>query len=165
MIPVPHQSTVAIPPPAYQRAQAKAQPPLHLDALTLVTRLHLLALCRIAVRLAHWRCPPPLPAGPGGQPRVYTEESLLLIALLQTLWRLSYQDMSDWLRSWSALALACGLPLTAQGQPPRAARGEPVTGAFSRPGSHLLNARWREADQAVLGIWRPFGVPPECHAH
>src|SRR5215472_13891606 len=117
MLPAPSSSTVPIPPPAYQRAQAKAQPALHLDALTLVTRLHLLALCRLAVRLAHWRCPPPLPAGPGGRPRVYTEEALLLIALLRTLWRLSYQDMRDWLRSWPALALACGLPLDVQGRP------------------------------------------------
>jgi len=61
--------------------------------------------------LAHHRCPPPLPAGPGGAPRIYDEESLLLLALLRTLWRLSYQDMHDWLRAWPALALACGLPL------------------------------------------------------
>jgi len=81
MVPAPCLSTVPIPPPAYQRAQAKAQPALHLDALTLVSRLHLLALCRMAVRLAHRRCPPPLPAGPGGHPRVYTEESLRLDCL------------------------------------------------------------------------------------
>lgn len=117
MIPVPSSSTVPVPPPAYQRTQAKAQPALHLDALTLVTRLHLLSLCRLALRLAQRRCPPPLPAGPGGHPQIYTEESLLLIALLRTLWRLSYQDMSEWLRSWPALALACGLPLDTQGQP------------------------------------------------
>jgi hypothetical protein len=42
------------------------------------------ALCRLAVRLAHHRCPPPLPTGPGGAPRTYSEESLLLIALLRT---------------------------------------------------------------------------------
>src|SRR5258708_4207866 len=48
---------------------------LHLDALTLVTRLHLLALCRLAVSFAHWRCPPPLPAGPGGPPPRYAQES------------------------------------------------------------------------------------------
>src|SRR5215470_337221 len=117
MISLPCSSTAPMPSPAYQRAQAKALPALHLDALTLVTRLHLLSLCRLAVCLAQWRCPPPLPAGPGGRPRVYTEESLLLIALLRTLWRLSYQDMHDWLRSWSALALACGLPLDVQGRP------------------------------------------------
>src|SRR6266576_2293275 len=77
----------------------------------LVTKLHLLALCRLAVRLAHRRCPPPLPKGSGGAPRTCSEESLLLISLLRTLWRLSYQDMHDWLKSWPALALACGLPL------------------------------------------------------
>jgi transposase len=117
MVPAPGLSTVSVPPPTYQRAQTKASPALHIDALTLVTRLHLFALCRLAVRLAHRRCPPPLPAGPGGRPRVYPEASLLLIALLRTLWRLSYQDMHDWLHSWPDLALACGLPRDACGQP------------------------------------------------
>jgi transposase len=77
--------------------------------------LHLLALCCLAVRLAQRCCPPPLPSGPGGAPRTYREESLLLIGLLRTLWRLSYQDMCDWLKSWPALALACGLPLDKHG--------------------------------------------------
>lgn len=110
MVPAPCVSTAPVPPPAYHRAQAKVGPALHLDALTLIRRLHLLALCHLAVRLAGRRCPAPLPAGPGGRPRVYREESLLLIALLRTLWRLSYQDMHDWLVDWPALALACGLP-------------------------------------------------------
>lgn len=101
-----------VPPPAYHRVQARLGPALHIDALTLVTTLRLLILCRLAVRLARRRCPPPLPAGPGGAPRVYSEESLLLLALLRALWRLSYADMRDWLRSWPALALACGLPPT-----------------------------------------------------
>lgn len=83
-----------VPPPSYQRTMATA---LHLDALTLVTRLELLALCRVAVQLAHRQCPPPLPAGPGGAPRVYTEETLVLLALLRTLWRLSYRELHDWL--------------------------------------------------------------------
>jgi hypothetical protein len=90
---------------------------LHLNALTLVRRLCLLALCRLAISYAHWRCPPPLSAGSGGRPRRYAEASLLLIALLRVLWRLSYQDMHDWLVAWPALALACGLPLTDDGQP------------------------------------------------
>src|SRR5438067_7777047 len=111
MMPLIVNEQAPVPPPAYHRAQARLGPALHIDALTLVTTLHLLVLCRLAVRLAHRRCPPPLPSGPGGSPRTYREESLLLIALLRTLWRLSYQDMHDWLRSWPALALACGLPL------------------------------------------------------
>src|SRR5260370_27023311 len=41
----------------------------------------------------------------------------LLIALLGTLWRLSYQDMYDWLVAWPALARACGLPSHPDGRP------------------------------------------------
>src|SRR5881398_1489766 len=111
MMPTVVKEQAPIPPPSYQRAQARLGPALHINALTLVTTLHLLPLCRLAVRLAHRRCPPPLPAGPGGAPLIYSEESLLLIGLLRTLWRLSYQDTHDWLTSWPALALACGLPL------------------------------------------------------
>jgi hypothetical protein len=117
MMPVALESQAPVPPPAYHRMQARLSAALHIDALTLVTSLHLLALCRLAVRLAHHRCPPPLPAGLGGSPRIYSEESLLLIALLRTLWRLSYEDMRDWLRDWPALALACGLPLGKDGRP------------------------------------------------
>jgi Transposase DDE domain len=58
-----------------------------------------------------------LPAGPGGRPRRYREESLLLLALLRTLWRLSYQDLHDWLVAWPALAWACGLPADVHGRP------------------------------------------------
>jgi hypothetical protein len=76
-------------PPPYHPARRNVRPILHRDALTLVTlvtRLHVLAQCRIAPQLAHWRClpPPPLSAGPGGRPRRYSEESLLLVALLRT---------------------------------------------------------------------------------
>ena len=117
MVPALCAPTGAVPPPSYQRALQKQRSALHVTALTLVTTLHLLALCRLAVRLAHRRCPPPLPAGPGGRPRTYREESLLLIALLRTLWRLSYQDIHDWLQAWPELARACGLPDGPDGQP------------------------------------------------
>jgi transposase len=117
MISTISNEAASVPSPAYYRAQARLGPALHIDALALVNTLHLLRLCRLAVRLAHRRCAPPLPAGPGGAPRTYREESLLLIALLRTLWRLSYQDMRDWLRDWPALALACGLPLGKDGCP------------------------------------------------
>src|SRR5260221_11358665 len=110
MIPTIINEAAPVAPPAYHRAQARLGPALHIDALTLVNTLHMLTLCRLAVRLAHHRCSPPLPAGPGGSPRTYSEESLLLIALLRTLWRLSYEDMRDWLPDWPALALACALP-------------------------------------------------------
>jgi hypothetical protein len=116
MVPNPCMATVPVPPPSYQRGLAKRPAALHLTAVTLVTTLPLLELCRLAVRAAHRRCPPPLPAGPGGAPRIYAEESLLLIAPLRTLWRLSYQDRHDWLVAWPALAEACGLPCDRQGR-------------------------------------------------
>jgi len=116
MVPALCQTTAAVPPPADTRALAKQPPALHLNAVTVVQSLHLLTLCRLAVQLAQRRCPPPLPKGPGGAPRTYTEESLLLIALLRTLWRLSYQDMHDWLVAWPALAVACGLPVHPHGR-------------------------------------------------
>jgi len=117
MMPALCESTAPVPPPTYTRALAKQPTALHVSALRVVASLHLLALCRLAVQLAQRRCPPPLPKGPGGAPRTYTEESLLLIALLRTLWRLSYQDMHDWLEAWPALALTSGLPRRPDGQP------------------------------------------------
>ncbi len=93
MMPTTYNEQAPVPPPSYSRAQVQAQAQraraLHINALSLIETLHLLALCRLAVQLAHRRCPGPLPKGPGGAPRTYREESLLLIALLKTLWRLS----------------------------------------------------------------------------
>src|SRR5258705_3227114 len=121
MMPTICNEQARVPPSSYHRAQIQAQAQreqaLHMNALRLIETLHLLALCRLAVQMAHRRCPPPLPKGAGGRPRTYHEESLVLIALLKTLWRLSYQDVHDWLASWPALALACGLPLDADGKP------------------------------------------------
>ena len=59
MVPAPCPSTAPVPPPCYQRAVTKRGPALHVDALTLVTRLHLLALCRLAVRHARATVPHP----------------------------------------------------------------------------------------------------------
>jgi transposase len=121
---------------------------LHVTALHVVSTLHLLALCRLAVQLAQRRCPPPLRKGPGGAPRRYTEETLLLIALLRTLWRLSYQDMHDWLVAWPALAGACGLPLGADGQvrvPSPAQMCKRATAAGAPPCEMLFIVLVREA--------------------
>src|SRR5947209_6550152 len=170
MMPTVLAEQAPVPPPAYHRAQARLGPTLHIDALTLVRTLHLLTLCRLAVRLAHRRCPPPLPAGPGGAPRLYREESLLLIALLRTLWRLSYQDMHDWLADWPALGLACGLPQDPHGQPrvPSASQqwkraslaGAPVAEALfvlsvlTALRRRLIGARDLVIDSAPILAWR-----------
>src|SRR6059058_3725187 len=88
MMPTVVNEQAPVPPPSYHRREVQAQAQraraLHINALTLIKTLHLLALCRLAVQVAHRRCPPPLPKGAGGRPRTYREESLVLIALLKT---------------------------------------------------------------------------------
>ncbi len=51
MMPPLVQEQAPVQPPLYQRRQAKQGPALHINALTLVTTLHLLALCHLAVGL------------------------------------------------------------------------------------------------------------------
>jgi hypothetical protein len=63
MMPPLISNQAPVPPPAYHRMQVRLGSNLHIDTLTLVTTMHLLTLCRLAVRLAHRRCPPKLPAG------------------------------------------------------------------------------------------------------
>jgi len=125
-----------------------------------------------------------LPAGKGGSPRLYSEESLLLIGLLRTLWRLSYQDMHDWLKSWPSLALACGLPLK-EGQlcipsksqqcKRRHAAGAPlheslfVLAVVQALRRRLIGARDLIIDSAPILAWRhadpdaAFGHAPAHH--
>jgi hypothetical protein len=49
MAPALYMNQAPVPPPSSHRAAAMA---LHVDALTLVTRLHLLEICRVAAKLA-----------------------------------------------------------------------------------------------------------------
>ncbi len=67
MMPTISNQQALVPPPSYHRREVRAQAQrglaLHINALTLFETLHLLALCRLAVQLAHRRCPPPLPNG------------------------------------------------------------------------------------------------------
>lgn len=96
-----------IPPPRRRRPA----PPLGLHAVQVITLLGLLPLAASVVGLAllsHRR----LPAGPRGRgrPLVYSDASILLLALLGRLWHLSTREVCLWLGRWPALAAACGLP-------------------------------------------------------
>lgn len=63
MMPILVTDQAPVPPPSYHRAQGQRECWLHINALTLIEILQLLAFCRLAVQLAHRRCPPPLPKG------------------------------------------------------------------------------------------------------
>src|SRR5260370_9320026 len=93
MLPAFCDAQAPVPPPAYHRAQVGGRPALHIDALTLVRRLHLLTLCRLAVCYALWRCPPPLPAGPGGGPPRHAGGSFLPVDPPRARWPLSLPDV------------------------------------------------------------------------
>ena len=110
---------------------------------------------------------------------------MLLIGLLRTLWRLSYQDMHDWLKSWPALAFACGLPLGKDGHvrvpcksqqcKRRHAAGAPVHESLfvltvlQAIRRRLIGARDLIIDSAPILAWRhrdpdaAFGHAPAHH--
>src|SRR6266540_646302 len=100
-------SAAPVPPPRRRRAER----PLELDALRVVTLLGLLPLAASVVGLAmlsHRRLPPR--TRPGGRPLVYAGAAVLLLALVGRLWHLSSREVCLWLERWPALAAACGLP-------------------------------------------------------
>jgi len=175
-----------VPPPSFQRGQARLSRALHIDALTLVTTLHLLTLCRLAVRLAHRRCPPPLPS-------LAKEEDHAATAKRACCSSVSCEPCSAYrirtcmigAYSWPALALACGLPLDKEGRPlivspsqhckRRHAAGAPlheslfvlvVVHALKR---RLIGARDLIIDSAPILAWRradpdaAYGHAPRHH--
>lgn len=98
---------VAVPPP---RRRGKART-LGIHAVQLITMLGLLPLAVSIVTLA-LVSRPRLPAGTHrrGHPIVYSDASVVVIALIGRLWHLSSREVCDWLVCWPALGAACGLP-------------------------------------------------------
>jgi hypothetical protein len=96
-----------VPPPRRRRAVAA----LGLHAVQLITGLGLLPLAASVVgRAALSQRRLPARTRPRGRPRTYSDATVLLLALLGRLWRLSTREVCAWLAHWPALATACGLP-------------------------------------------------------
>ncbi len=75
------------------------------------------ALAQWAVWMSSWLRPPKLARGPGGRPQTYKDSSVLLMAAVQTAWRMSYSDIVDYVRSHDDLADLLGFTQrTASGQ-------------------------------------------------
>ena len=77
--------------------QARLECSLHIDTPTLVNTLHLLTLCRLAVRLAHRRYPL-VQEGPAHLQLGAVVAHHAAADAVATF----YQDMYDWLHSWPA---------------------------------------------------------------
>jgi hypothetical protein len=73
----------------------------------LVSELRLFPLAALIIKLAGW-WRPALPAAPGGRPRTYGDESILVTIFVMSIWQLSPESMVRRMKRWSALALACG---------------------------------------------------------
>ena len=75
----------------------------------MVRDLRLLEFARQVLTVTH-RLRPALPAGPGGRPETYSDETILVTLLVMLVWQLSPRQMCKRLARWGDLATACGYP-------------------------------------------------------
>jgi len=82
---------------------------LFIFSTDMVRDLQLMAFARSVLALA-MSLRPALPAGRGGRPDVYSDESVLVSLLVMVVWQLSPRQMAKRLGRWEALAVTCGYP-------------------------------------------------------
>jgi len=88
--------------PGHERGKLKLSPE------QLLWVIHAREIATWALNCSRWIRRPRLPRGPGGPPPRYTDCSILLLAVVQTAWRKSYEQIIDHLRSNPSLAQALG---------------------------------------------------------
>jgi len=81
---------------------------LRLSPEQLLRAIQAEALAEWALFMTHRLGPPALPRGPAGRPQVYNDRSILLMALVQIVWRKSYDQIVDYVATHPELALALG---------------------------------------------------------
>ncbi len=81
---------------------------LRLSPEQLLAVIHALEMAEWALAMARRLRPPALPRGPGGRPQQYDDRSILLMALVQIVWRKSYEQIVDYAATHPELALALG---------------------------------------------------------
>jgi hypothetical protein len=81
---------------------------LRLSPEQLLIAIHAWALAEWALAMAQRLRRPALPCGPGGKPQTYHAVSILLMALVQTVWRKSYEQIVDYVATHAGLAIALG---------------------------------------------------------
>ena len=81
---------------------------LRLSPEQLLVVIHAHALAEWALWQTQLIQKPRLPKGPGGRPTTYSDSVILLMAIVQTTWHKSYEQMVDWVATNEGLALALG---------------------------------------------------------
>lgn len=81
---------------------------LRLSPEQLLAAIHALCLAEWALRWARQLRPLALPGGAGGRPQLYSDISILLMAVVQSVWRKSYEQIVDYVLTYEELAIALG---------------------------------------------------------
>ena len=81
---------------------------LRLSPEQLLAAIQAETLAEWALFMTHRLHPPALPRGPAGRPQQYSDRSILLMALVQIVWRKSYEQIVDYVATHPALAQALG---------------------------------------------------------
>lgn len=99
---VPHLDDVPLP--------GKSVGKLRLTPEQLLAVIHAHTLAEWSLRMAARFQPPRLKRGPGGRPAVYRDSSILLMAVVQAVWRKSYEQIVDYVATHPGLAVGLGFP-------------------------------------------------------
>ena len=104
------QSTILKPVPVLDLSPipAKLRGKLRLSPEQLLEVIHAHVLAEWALRMTWLVRKPRLPRGPGGRPSSYPDSVILLMSVVQTTWRKSYEQLVDWVATNEGLALALG---------------------------------------------------------
>ena len=116
------QIVPAFPEPGLAARTAKPRGRLRLSPAQVLQAIQAYAVATWALEMAHRFHPRRLPKGPGGRPRRYSDATILLMAVVQALWRKSYRQMVDWVALDVGLAQALGFPVQ-DGQPQTISQG------------------------------------------
>lgn len=86
----------------------KARGKLRLSPEDLLAVIQAPILAEWALRMAGHLMRPRLKRGPGGRPATYRDSSILLMAVVQTVWRKSYEQVIDYVATHPSLATQLG---------------------------------------------------------
>jgi hypothetical protein len=86
----------------------KVKGKLRLTPEQLLKVIHAQELAEWSLRMASYVQRPRLKRGPGGRPAVYQDSSILLMAIVQSMWRKSYEQIVDYVATHRSLAEQIG---------------------------------------------------------